>query len=31
MRVFIYENFSGYDVAEGQKGGDEIRIAEFLR
>lgn len=31
VRVLIYENFGGYDVAEGQEGGDEIRVAEFLR
>lgn len=31
VRVLIYENFGGYDVAEGQKGGDEVCIAEFLR
>lgn len=31
MRVLIYENFGGYDIAEGQKGGDEVRVAELLR
>jgi hypothetical protein len=31
VRVLIYENFGGYDVAEGQKGRDEVCVAEFLR
>lgn len=31
VRVLIYENFGGYDVAEGQKGRDEVRVAELLR
>lgn len=31
VRVLIYENFGRYDVAEGQKGGDEVCIVEFLR
>jgi len=31
VRVLIYENFGGYDVAEGQKGRNEVCVAEFLR
>lgn len=31
VRVLIYENFGGYDIAEGQKGRDEVCVAEFLR
>lgn len=31
VRVLIYKNFGGYDIAEGQKGGDEVRVAELLR
>lgn len=31
VRVLIYENFGGYDVAEGQESGNKIRVAEFLR
>ena len=31
VRVLIYENFGGYDIAEGQKGRNEVCIAEFLR
>jgi len=30
VRVLIYENFGGYDVAEGQKGRDKVCVAEFL-
>lgn len=29
--MLIYKNFGGYDVPERQKGGDEVRVAEFLR
>lgn len=29
--MLIYKNFGGYDVAERQEGGDEVRVAEFLR
>lgn len=31
VRVLIYENFGGYDIAEGQKGRNEVCIAKFLR
>lgn len=31
VRMLIYKNFGGYDVAERQEGGDEVRVAEFLR
>lgn len=31
VRMLIYKNFGGYDVAERQEGGNEVRVAEFLR
>lgn len=31
VRVLIYKNFGGYDIAEGQKGRYEVRVTEFLR
>lgn len=31
VRVLIYENFGGYDIAKRQEGRDKVRIAKFLR
>jgi len=31
VRVLIYKNFGGYDVAKRQEGGDKVRVAKLLR
>jgi len=31
VRVLIYKNFGGYDIAKRQEGGDKVRVAELLR